>query len=67
MSENAIRAYDTRDDLDADVVDGMDANATIERLFADPNVTYLHVHDPKRGCYAARVARLASLPPLWAA
>jgi hypothetical protein len=31
---------------------------TIERLFADPKVAYLHAHYAKPGCYAARVDRV---------
>ena len=54
----SIRAFDTTGMmLDADVVDGIDTERAIERFFADPHVAYLHVHNAKRGCYAARVDR----------
>ena len=43
--------------LDADVVDGAALERTIERLFADPAVAYLHLHNAKPGCYAGRVDR----------
>jgi hypothetical protein len=31
--------------------------ALIARLFADPRVAYIHAHNAKRGCYAARIER----------
>lgn len=43
--------------LEADVAEGAALAAAIERLFADPAVAYLHVHNAKPGCYAARVER----------
>ena len=43
--------------IDADVVEGRDAEPLIERLFADPAVAYIHAHYAKPGCYAARVDR----------
>ena len=43
--------------IDADVVEGRDAEPLIERLFADPAVAYIHAHYAKPGCYAARIDR----------
>lgn len=43
--------------IDADVAEGTDAAAEIERQLADPQVAYLHIHFARRGCYAARVDR----------
>jgi hypothetical protein len=43
--------------IDADVVDGSRAAETFERLLANRDAAYLHVHNAKRGCYAARVER----------
>ena len=43
--------------VDADVVEGRDAEPVIERLFADPAVAYIHAHYAKPGCYAARIDR----------
>lgn len=55
----SIRAYDAEGMMiDADVVDGAQAEPVIERLLANPNAAYLHVHFAKRGCYAARVDRV---------
>ena len=54
----SLRAFDGDDMMvDADVVDGRDIEAAIERLFAAPGVTYLQAHYAKRGCYAARIER----------
>ena len=43
--------------VDADVVEGSDAEPMIERLFADPAVAYIHAHYARPGCYAARIDR----------
>jgi hypothetical protein len=54
----AIRAFDAQHMMiDADVCEGAQAEAVFERLLADPQASYLHVHNAKRGCYAARVER----------
>ncbi|WP_067063287.1 DUF1203 domain-containing protein [Roseateles chitosanitabidus] len=56
----SIRAFDaTGMMVDADLVDGDQAESLIERLFSRPEVDYLQVHYAKRGCYAARVERAA--------
>ncbi len=44
--------------VDADLVDGREAETLIARLFADPQVAYIHAHYAKRGCYAARIDRV---------
>lgn len=54
----AIRAYDaTGMMIDAEIVEGVDAAPLIERLLADPNAAYLHAHNARRGCFAARIDR----------
>jgi hypothetical protein len=56
----SMRAFD--DDgmiVDAELVDGRDMAGAVERLFANPRSAYIHVHYARRGCYAARVDRLA--------
>ena len=54
----SIRAFDGNDMMiDADVVDGADAERLIQRFFANPDVAYIHVHNAKRGCYSGRVDR----------
>lgn len=54
----SVRAYDDAGMLvDAELVDGTELEAAIQRLFADRQVGYLHVHFATFGCYAARVER----------
>jgi hypothetical protein len=43
--------------LDADVSQGGELRGAIERLLSPPEVAYLHVHNARPGCYAARVDR----------
>ena len=54
----SLRAYDG-DDLivAAEVCEGEAVGAEIERLLADPRVSYLHLHNAKRGCYSCLVRR----------
>jgi hypothetical protein len=54
----SIRAYDARNEMvDAEVVDGSEAAPLIERFLAREDVSYLHVHYARRGCYACRIDR----------
>lgn len=54
----SLRAYDDQGMmLDADAVEGMAIEAVIARLFDNPAVRYLHVHNARRGCYAGRIDR----------
>ena len=54
----ALRAFDAQGMMiDADVTDGREAEALIERLLADERAAYLHAHYAKRGCFAARIER----------
>jgi hypothetical protein len=36
--------------LDAEIVDGMAMERVITPMFAHPEVSYIHVHNAKRGC-----------------
>jgi hypothetical protein len=55
----SVRAYDEGHYLiDADVAPGTELESLIDRLFVNERVSYLHVHNAKRGCYACRVERL---------
>jgi hypothetical protein len=55
----SIRAFDTDGMMvDADVVPGEESEAVIRRLLDNQRVDYLHIHNAKPGCYAARVDRL---------
>jgi DNA-binding Lrp family transcriptional regulator len=54
----SLRAYDDEDMMvDADVVDGMEIESLIERLFSNPKVAYIHAHNAKRGCFSGRIDR----------
>jgi hypothetical protein len=53
-----LRAYDSSHMMvDADVVEGRDIETLIGRLFANPEVAYIHAHNAKRGCYSGRIDR----------
>ncbi|HKC15924.1 MAG TPA: DUF1203 domain-containing protein [Steroidobacteraceae bacterium] len=43
--------------IDADVVPGQELAATIHRMLGESTSAYLHVHNAKPGCFAARVDR----------
>lgn len=54
----SVRAYDGSDMIvDADVVDGKEADSLFRRYLDRADVAYLHVHLARRGCYAGRVDR----------
>lgn len=54
----AVRAFDaTAMMIDWELVEGRELGTTIERLFANPQASYLHVHYAAPGCYAARIDR----------
>lgn len=54
----SVRAYDAGGMMiAADLTEGRDLGALIDRLFADPAVAYLHAHNAKPGCFAARIDR----------
>ncbi len=56
----SLRAFDSEDMMvTAEVIDGQAVEDGIARLFAIPEVAYLHVHYASRGCYAARVERVS--------
>ena len=43
--------------LEADVADGMVMEPVVTRMFANPEVSYIHVHNAKQGCYSGRIDR----------
>ena len=54
----SLRAYDAQGLMvDAEIVEGCEVETVIERIFARDEVSYLHVHNAKRGCFACRVER----------
>lgn len=54
----SLRAFDEEGMMiDADVMQGRDLVVAIDRMFDSHRVKYLHVHNAKPGCFAARVER----------
>ena len=54
----SVRGYDASANLiQAEVVHGSQLEDAIERLFANENVVYLHLHNARPGCYNCRVVR----------
>ena len=41
----------------ADVVDGSALAESLRSMFADPAVDYVHIHNAKQGCFAAKATR----------
>lgn len=41
--------------IDAEVCEGAEATSIFERFMTNPNTSYLHVHNARHGCRAARV------------
>lgn len=57
----SVRAYDAADMMvDAEVCEGAQVRAVLERLLGDPAVAYVHLHNAKRGCFSCRVERASS-------
>jgi Protein of unknown function (DUF1203) len=54
----SVRGFDQKGMLlEADVIDGHSLASVIERMFENPAIEYLHVHNAKQGCYSGRVDR----------
>lgn len=54
----SLRPYDADGMMiDADVVEGNQIEPVIERLFSNSDVSYIHAHNAKRGCYSGRIDR----------
>lgn len=54
----SLRAFDAAGMMTgADVIEGRDLEASIEKLFSDERAEYLHAHFARPGCYAARIER----------
>jgi len=54
----SLRAFDAHGHIvDADITEGRDAEPLIERFFALDDVSYIHAHFARRGCFAARIDR----------
>jgi len=54
----SVRAFDDAGMMtDADVIEGVRLESMIVRMLASESTAYLHIHNAKLGCYAARVDR----------
>lgn len=54
----SVRAYNKESMMvDGTVVPGSEIKAHIERLFANPKIAYLHLHNAGAGCYSCKVER----------
>jgi hypothetical protein len=54
----SVRAFDKHGMMkDAEVAPGTALEGVIEQLFSNAEVDYLHIHNAKPGCYAAKVNR----------
>src|ERR1700730_7400316 len=54
----SLRAYDDAGMmLNGEVVPGSELKSRINRLFTNPKVSYLHLHNAGAGCYSCRVER----------
>jgi hypothetical protein len=60
----SLRAFnDTGEIVDADLIDGQNVEALIERLFDNQQVAYIQAHYAKYGCYAGRIDRVGQAAP----
>lgn len=55
----SVRAFDQASMLvDADVIQGTELRPVLNRMLSQTGTAYLHVHNAKPGCFAARVDRI---------
>ena len=54
----SLRAFDANANMvDAEVTEGTELEPLIEQFLSRREVTFLHAHHARRGCYAARILR----------
>lgn len=54
----SVRAFDDAElMIDAEIIDGSELAATMERFFARTDTVRVHIHNASRGCWAASAAR----------
>lgn len=54
----SLRAFDAAAMMrEADVVPGTELSSALDRMLADGEVEFIHVHNAKPGCFAVRVTR----------
>ena len=42
---------------EADVIEGAHLSTELDRLFMNPEIDYVHIHNAKQGCFAAKATR----------
>jgi hypothetical protein len=64
LRQISVRAYDAHHMMiGADVCPGNEVAKAMQRQFSDPLVSYIHLHNAKRGCFSCRVERAPR--PAW--
>ncbi len=59
LRQMSLRAYDSAHMIiNAEVCAGAEVGAEIERQFGNPLVSYIHLHNAKRGCFSCSVRRV---------
>lgn len=54
----SVRAFDRNElMIEADVIDGLDLDATMVRFFENKDTDQIHIHNASRGCWAASATR----------
>lgn len=54
----SLRGYSARHLMvDAQVCEGTEVAVQIQRMFDDPRIAYLHLHNARPGCYSCRAER----------
>jgi len=43
--------------IDAEVVEGKELHSHLNKLFQNPSIDYIHVHNAKPGCFNCTVVR----------
>jgi hypothetical protein len=64
LRQISLRAYDGEHMIvAAEVCAGDAVGAELERQFADPRVSYVHLHNAKRGCFSCLAERVTGAGP----
>ncbi|TQV76121.1 DUF1203 domain-containing protein [Denitrobaculum tricleocarpae] len=55
----SLRGFDTSGmTRETEVIDGTRVEEMIARIFSNPEVSYIHIHNAAAGCYHGRVERV---------
>nr|WP_243405034.1 DUF1203 domain-containing protein [Pelagivirga sediminicola] len=54
----ALRAFDAAHMMvDAEILEGAEMEPLVREWLARPEISYIQVHNAKRGCYSGRIER----------